>query len=330
MDVFLSTNGGGIGRAVRTKNGNWSVEFLLTGQVVSCLAADPLKAGVVYAGTRANGVLRSSDHGQTWSSSGLAGHNVKSISASRVERGTLFAGTKPAMLFVSRDGGESWAELGSFRHIASRRFWFSPAEAPFSAYVQGIALSPSQPDVIVAGIEVGAVVRSTDGGKTWTDHRPGALRDCHSITFHAANGDRIYEAGGSGAGVAISRDAGDTWTQPKAGLDRHYGWACAADPEQPDIAYVSTSPDPFKAHSGNNAQAHIFRSIDGGAWQKLEGGLPQPLNSMPYALLTSPAEPGHLYAGLSNGDVWHSADHGDTWRQLPFNLKNIERMLIML
>ena len=60
------------------------------------------------------------------------------------------------------------------------------------------------------------------------------------------------------------------------------------------------------------------------------GGLPQPLNHMPYALLTDPAAPGHLYAGLSHGEVWHTADHGDTWQMLPLNLGHINRALILL
>jgi len=328
--IFLATPGNGIARAARNANGAWSVELLLAGQAVRCLAADPLNADVIYAGSEANGVLRSNDRGPTWGPAGLPGHNVKSIAASRLERGTIYAGTKPALVFVSRDGGNQWTELAAFRRIFSRRFWLSPAEPPFTAYVQGIALSPTDPQVIVVGIEFGAVVRSAAGGKSWTDHRHGALRDCHSITFHPTNGDWVYEAGGSGTGVAFSRDAGETWLQPKAGLDRHYGWACTADPARPEVWYASLSPNPFKAHSEKDAQAYIVRSVSGAAWEKLGGGLPQPLNYMPYSLLTDPASPGHVYAGLSNGDVWHSADLGETWQLLPFNLKGIHRMLIML
>ena len=51
---------------------------------------------------------------------------------------------------------------------------------------------------------------------------------------------------------------------------------------------------------------------------------------MPYALLTDPETPGEVYAGLSNGEVWHSADYGESWRQLPFNLGAIDRDLIAL
>jgi hypothetical protein len=330
MNCFLSTTGQGLMRALRDASAQWQVEHVLQGQVVNCLAQDPLQAGVIYAGTQENGILCSRDYGSSWAPAGLAGQTIKAISASRSQPGLVFAGSRPARLYVSRDQGQHWQELPAFRKIFSRWFWFSPASAPFSAYVQGIALSPTQPEVIVAGIEFGAVVRSTDGGQTWQDHRPGALRDCHSIQFHVSNGDWIYEAGGTGAGVAISQNGGRTWQQPRAGLDRHYGWACAADPRQPEICYASIAPSPAQAHNSGKANAYIFRTNGDGVWQKLGGGLPQPLVHMPYALLTDPDVPGHVYAGLSSGDVWWSQNYGDTWEPLPFNLRAIQHCLILI
>jgi len=323
--------------AVHRGSSGWSVEHLQPDEDARRLAADPLHPGVVYAGTQGRGVLRSDDRGATWRPAGLAGQIVKALAVSRAEPDVVYAGTKPPLIFVSRNGGANWTELDAFRRIRSRHFWFSPAEPRFTAYVQGITLSPTDPSVIVAGIEVGAVVGSADGGQSWSDHRRGALRDCDSITFHPSDGQWVYEGGGTGAGVAFSRDAGVTWTQPRDGLDRHYGWAVAADPGRPDVWYASVSPTflwshpgPPAAHIDGKANAFIFRRTSDGPWHKLSGGLPQPLNSMAYTLLTDPTAPGHLYAGLSNGDVWHSADHGDTWRQLPFNLTGIHRTLIML
>ena len=330
MNTFLATTSQGLARASQSANGEWCVELLLAEQDVCCLAADPPNPHVLYAGTKGKGVLRSDDGGKTWRSVGLAGRIVKALAVSRTQPGTVYAGTKPALLFVSRDGGASWTELASFRRIPSRWFWFSPAEKPFTAYVQAIALSPADSRTIVVGIEAGAVVRSSDGGQTWSGHRRGALRDCHSLTFHATNGNWVYECGGTGAGVSVSRDAGATWTQPREGLDRHYGWAVAADPAHPEVWYASVSPGALKAHSEHNAQAAIVRSIGGAPWQPLSGGLPQPLNHMPYALLTDPTAPGHVYTGLSNGEVWHSTDYGNTWHQLPFCLKGIHRTLLML
>jgi photosystem II stability/assembly factor-like uncharacterized protein len=328
--IFLATTGRGLARAERNASDAWVVTFLLTEQDVRCLAQDPLQPEVVYAGTQGNGVLRSVDQGKTWQPSGLGGQIVKTLAVSRIQPGTVYAGTKPAFLFISRDGGASWTELTAFRRIPGRWFWFSPAEKPYTAYVQALALSPTDPNRIMVGIEAGAVVHSLDGGQSWSGHRLGALRDCHSLTFHASNGNWVYEAGGSGAGVSVSRDAGATWTQPKDGLDCHYGWAVAADSAHPEVWYASLSPSPMQAHSKHNAQATVFRSIGGAQWQPLAGGLPQPLNHMPYALLTHPGAPGHVYAGLSNGDVWYSTDHGDTWQQLPVNLGSINRALLLL
>lgn len=327
--TLIATTGEGIARASRGDDGQWQVERLLSGSDVRCLAADPLRNDRVYAGTQGTGVVRSDDGGRTWSPSGLDGQVVKALAASPIRPGVVYAGTRPARLFVSRDGGGTWTELTGFRRIPWRRLWFSPAEKPFVAYVQAIALSPTDPGHVAVGIEYGATVLSRDGGKSWTRHRKGALRDCHSLTFHATRGDWLYEGGGSGGGNAFSRDAGRTWSSPQEGLDRHYGWAVAADPERPETWYLSASPGPFKAHSGRDAQAFIFRN-DGNRWRRLGGGLPQPLDHMPYALLTVPGAPGHIYAGLGNGDIWHSGDYGERWEKMPVCLGRIQHSLIML
>ena len=217
-----------------------------------------------------------------------------------------------------------------------RWWWLQPAEVPLTTYIQAIAPSPTDPDLILVGVEACGVFRSSDGGTTWSGHVNGSVRDCHSLTFHASNGDWIYEAGGTGTGAAISRDTGVTWSQPSEGLDRHYGWACAADPGRAEIWYASISAGPTlrtpvpAAHVDGKANAYIFRRKGQAAWEKLAGGLPQPLDYMAYALLIDPEAPGHLYAGLSNGDVWHSADYGDSWQQLPLNLGRIARTMIVL
>ncbi len=334
--TFLATTGNGLTRAQNSGADNWQVERQLQDQDVRCLAVDPLHNSLVYAGTQGDGVLRSDDHGRHWQQAGLSGVSVKSLSVSTSDPGTIYAGAKsPAAIYVSRDRGASWTELEGFRS-ARRWYWLSPAEPPFSAYVQAIGLSPVDPQVIIAGIEAGAVVRSEDGGRTWSGHLKGAIRDCHSLQFHGTSGNWVYEAGGSGGGAAVSHDAGATWQQPRQGLDRHYGWACAADPARPEVWYASLSKsfsfprfEPA-AHVDGQANAYIFRSSGGAPWQKLGGGLPQPLDYMAYALLTDANAPGHLYAGLSNGDIWFSADYGDAWEKLPFNLGGIHRTLIML
>jgi photosystem II stability/assembly factor-like uncharacterized protein len=327
--VFLATTGKGLARAERRENGDWLVDQPLEGQEVYCLAADPLNANVVYVGTKSKGVLRSSDQGQTWQSVGLAGHIVKALVVSPHDPDILYAGTKPALLFFSQDGGQTWKELESFRRIRGRRFWFSPAEPPDKrAYVQAITISPTHPDVVMAGIEFGAVVRSEDSGQTWSNHVKGTLRDCHDLKFHATKGDWAYETGGGGA--ALGRENGRVWRKANANLrlTQRYGVACAADPERPEVWYVSVAFSPGQAY-GEKAKAYLFRGSGGAEWQPI-GWQDHPLPQMPIALVTDPSAPGHLYAGLTYGDVWHSADYGDSWQKLPFNLGGIWRSMIIV
>lgn len=117
--------------------------------------------------------------------------------------------------------------------------------------------------------------------------------------------------------------------QPRAGLDRHYGWAVAADPGDPAAWYVGLAPGPSQAHGSKGAQAAIFRR-EGNKWRRLAGGLPDPLPHMPYALITHVREPGALYAGMSSGEIWYSGDRGDSWARLPLCLPSIRRTLVIV
>lgn len=325
--TFLAVNGRSITRATGDGNGHWSVETVLDDQGACCLAADPHHPAGVYAGTNGSGIYRSADGGQTWAAHGLDGQIVKALAVSPHDPHVIFAGTKPAAMFCSRDGGQSWTEQLGFRHIRGRRLWFSPAEPPdWRAYVQAITISPTDPEVLLAGIEFGAVVRSTDGGQSWSNHVRGTLRDCHDMKFHATNGDWVYEAGGGGA--AVGRRNGRAWRKTNSGLAKRYGVACAADPERPEIWYTAVGPSPAKSY-GEQAEAYLYRAAGGADWQPI-GWQAHPLPQMPIALVTDPAAPGHLYAGLTYGDVWHSADYGDTWQKLPFNLGRIWRAMMVL
>ncbi len=313
LTLIAVSAGRGI-QIARVTESDWTFETVLTGQDVRCVAVHADDPTRWIAGTQGNGVFKTADSGASWVSGGLEEMIIKSVAISTE---AIYAGIKPAGVFASSDGGGTWSESKSFNRIPGRRLWWSPAESPGTAYVQSLAVSPSDPGVLVAGIEFGAVVRSTDAGETWSRHIKGSLRDCHTLKFHSSNGSWAYEAGGTGGGASVSKDGGASWSKVKDGLDRHYGVACAADPDQPDLWYVSVSPGPGKAHSIGNARAHIYRSEQGNSWERLGGGLPQPLDSMPYGLATVPGRPGLVIATLKNGQVWGSEDHGESWSQLP-------------
>jgi photosystem II stability/assembly factor-like uncharacterized protein len=165
-------------------------------------------------------------------------------------------------------------------------------------------------------------MRSEDGGETWSDHRPGAQLDCHSLAWHPTAPGRVYEAAGGGA--AWSADGGVTWEAADEGRDRHYTWAVAVDPVEPDSWFVSASTGPFAAHGRGSANAIVYRWRDAGPWKPLNGGLPQPLDHMPYALAFAG---GQLVAGLADGTVYASADGGDTWKHVRLEGDLPERIL---
>jgi photosystem II stability/assembly factor-like uncharacterized protein len=316
--TFLAGLGNGIARAEDRGVAGFATTMVLEGVDVRCLAVDPACAGILYAGTHGQGVLRSGDGGRTWQPAGLATLSVRSLA---VAGPYVFAGTRPARLYRSASGGP-WEELRGFRRIPGRFLWFAPAEPP-TAYVQAIATVADDATVVVAGIEAGAVVRSADAGATWRGHRAGAMRDCHCLAAHPCSPGWFYEAGWGGG--AVSSDGGEHWSRP-AGLDRRYAWAVAADPVDPTLWYLSAAPGPLRAHS-DRASAAIYRSRAGGPWQRLAGGLPDPLHAMPYVLIPGPA-PCQLVAGLASGELWETYDAGETWNPLSFRFPRMERSLV--
>ena len=328
FELLLATTGRGIQLALETPQG-WSLDSHLTDRDVRSLAASSEET--LLAGTQGDGLFRSDDRGATWVPSGLENAIVKSIAFCAGEPSRVYAGTKPPHIFRSDDGGRSWRELDSFREVRGRSLWRQPAERPSTAYVQALACSPTDPDVVIAGMEAGAVVRTVDGGGSWSNHLQGSCRDCHTLHFHP-DGQHVYEGGGGimAPGVALSADRGETWERPEAGLTMKYGWAVAADPERAERAYISLSPAAMKAHSHGNAQAGIFRREGKEAWKPLTGGLPQPLANMPYALVSHPGRPGYLLAGLADGELWETNDGGDSWTRHPVRFDGIHRSLIGL
>ena len=306
MARLYAATGDGIARLDEAR-GEWLTQLLLGGSGAQCLAVDPADPDTVYAGLREGGVRRTSDGGRSWVDCALPEPGVFSLAVSAAD-GAVYAGTEPSRLFRSEDRGHGWRELEALLRLPSRPTWSFPPR-PWTSHVRWIAPSPHDPDLILVGIELGGLMRSTDGGKSWQDHRPGAQPDVHSLAWHPRVPGRAYEAGGGGA--AFSEDAGESWQRADEGRDRHYTWSVAVDPNDPELWYVSASTGPHAAHGRGDPQARIYRRRAGEPWSPLAGGLPEPLLAMAYALV---AGDGLLFAGFGDGQIWESRDRGDSWR----------------
>lgn len=305
MARLYAATGDGVVRLDET-DGAWNATSSLVGTGAQCLAVDPVAPDTVYAGLRGGGVWRSTDGARTWADCALPEPDAYSVAVSAAD-GVVYAGTEPSRLYRSEDQGATWEALDALLDLPSRPTWSFPPR-PWTSHLRWIAPCPHDADVLLVGIELGGLMRSTDRGASWDDHRPGAQPDVHSIAWHPAEPGRAYEAGGGGS--ASSADWGDTWLPADDGRDRHYTWSVAADPGDPDIWFVSASTGPFAAHGGRDPQARIFRRRGAEPWEALDGGLPEPLPAMPYALLAAGVR---LFAGLADGRLWESRDSGDTW-----------------
>src|SRR5258708_17799968 len=153
----------------------------------------------------------------------------------------VYAGTEPSSLYRSEDGGLSWQLLPALRELPSASRWSFPPR-PWTHHVRTIALHPADPESLAVGIELGGVMRSRDGGKTWIDHNPQAYSDAHQLLTHPLAPERLYEA--AGQGIARSDDRGDTWKRLGVGVVPHYAWAHPIAGADPDLHYASVNGSP--------------------------------------------------------------------------------------
>lgn len=315
----------------------WNTRVLLADRGAQCVAVDPTNPRRMYAGTFDNGLHRSLDGGQTWVdvSAGIASARVMSVAfaPARSVDGTsaVYAGTEPSAIYRSEDDGATWTTFPALLDVPSQPSWSFPPR-PWTSHVRWMAAHPVHPDILYAGIELGGVMITRDGGESWEDRKPGSYHDCHALATHALAPERVYEA--AGGGVAWSHDAGMTWQPADEGLRHRYVWALAVEPDDPDCWYVSAADGAGSAHRNRgDAGAGIYRKLGTAPWELIcggETGLPESLPHMPYALAAAPAPHGVLFAGFQNGEVRESSDRGTRWRRLDIDEEHPIQQAVVL
>ena len=144
-------------------HGGWRSELLRAGPSLQCAVCDSADSSTIYTGSRGGGVQKSKDGGRNWHDLRLPLKEVFSLAVSPAD-GSLYAGTEPSRLFKSSDQGESWRELTALTEIPSAPTWSFPPR-PWTSHVRAIAPNPRNPGLLLAGIELGGLMRSEDGGR---------------------------------------------------------------------------------------------------------------------------------------------------------------------
>lgn len=306
---------------VSDAGGAWGAEPRLEGRSVNCAAVDPLHPERLWCGTAGAGVWRSDDAGGTWRQAG-DGLRTAHVSALGVAPGeaAVYVGTDPSAMWRSEDAGRDWEALAGLTALPSASSWSFPPR-PETSHVRWITLDPAAPDLLYVCIEAGALVRSRDGGRTWTDRVPGGPWDTHTLAVHADAPGRLYSAAGDGfgspgRGFNESRDGGDTWSQPDEGIEHHYLYGLAVDAGDPDTIVVSAADSPRQAHSLGAARSHVYRRTAAGPWTEVGDGLPAPAGTLRTLFAADPGRSGVFY-GANNRGLFRSTDGGCSWDPIP-------------
>ena len=291
------------------------------------VVADPWVANRAWCGTSRGGVFRSDDGGAHWSATGLDGERLMSLVASPARRDLLWAGTEPSAVWRSDDAGKAWHRTSDVAALPSSSEWAFPPR-PDTHHVRWIACHPADADRLWVAVEAGALIRTTDGGRSWTDRVDGGPYDTHELAVHDAAPEVLRVAAGDG--FYESRDAGDTWTSPMEGLDVSYLRSVAIDPGDAETVLVSAATHPHAAYVAGRSDGRLYRRVADGRWQRVLDGWPEPPRTIAPLLLAG-RQGGEQWAADERG-VHRSQDGGATWSQVaafdpvPAHLRGIAAM----
>jgi photosystem II stability/assembly factor-like uncharacterized protein len=316
-------------------------------------AADPNR---LYA-SQSNGwfgqiIQRSNDGGATWETmdnkfvyEGEAGNHlwydgtprpwefkrIWDLEPSPSDPDTVYAGAEDAALFRTTDGGRSWHELTGLRRHSSASSW---APGAGGLCLHTILMDPNDSARMMVAISAAGVFRSHDGAASWQPANRGLhsqsipdpdaeVGHCvHRIAMHRSRPQVLFMQ--KHWDVMRSDDGGASWREISGNLPTDFGFTIGVHAHEPQTVYVV----PIKSDSEHyppDGKLRVYRSRSGGdEWEPLEKGLPQSdcyVNVLRSAMSLDSLESCGVYFGTTGGQVYASADAGNSWtaivRDLP-------------
>lgn len=274
---------------------------------VNVIAQHPTNSNIIYAGTPAGGLWKTTNGGSTWNplTDGLACWGVSGIAIDPGNTNTVYiltgdgdgSHTRSAGVMKTTDGGSTWNNTGLFWDITT-----------ISKKGYKLAMDPNNSSVLYA-IMTDGVYKTTNAGTSWNNIKTGSYRD---FEFKPGSSSTLYLV--STSTIYRSNNAGSTWTtvQTISGSNRI---ALAVTPANSNYVYALCGKS-----SGFNG---IYRSTNSGVSFTLRSNTP---NIMGYsssgndtrsqswydlACAVSPTNAEEVYSGGIN--VWKSTNGGTSW-----------------
>ena len=296
-------------------------------------------------------IQRSEDGGKTWAPvdnkfayEGVAGTHqwydgtphpwefkrVWHLEPSLTDPDTVYAGVEDAAMFRTTDGGQSWHEMPGLRRHGSGAHW---APGAGGMCLHTILIDPANAKRMFIAISAAGAFRTEDGGETWqpinrglrSEHIPDPAAEVghcvHRLAMHRARPQVLFMQ--KHWDVMRSDDGGDLWREVSGNLPTDFGFVIDVHAHEPDTIYVV----PIKSDSEHfplDGKLQVYRSRTGGdTWEPLTKGLPQKdcyVNVLRDAMAVDSLDTCGIYFGTTGGQVYGSADAGDSWSAIVSNL----------
>jgi photosystem II stability/assembly factor-like uncharacterized protein len=304
--LYVGTIGQGM---FRSTDGGSSFSRAADGMFVEChvraLVVHPHNPRVLYLGSE-HGLFRSTNGADQWErvSSPLDGVQIWSLLLLPHAPDVILAGTCPSRLFRSADGGRTWSE-------PQARL---PQDCPriMHSRVTTLCADPTAPETVWAGVEIGGLYRSRDGGRSWEATGQGlSSLDIHGMVIVPGNGRPKRLLTSTNNDLNLSTDDGATWQPLRVGqtLPWSYCRGMAQLSNRPEVVLLGNGDGP------PGSAGVVARSVDGGVtWQAAR--MPGRANSTLWNFAVHAADPDLVYASSVSGEVYRSSDGGASWEKL--------------
>jgi hypothetical protein len=255
------------------------------------------------------------------------------LEPSRQDPDTVYAGAEDAALYRSADGGGTWEELPALRNHPSAPAW-QPGAGGMCLHT--IILDPVDPQRIYVAISAAGAFRSDDGGASWLPInkglRSGGIPDedaevghcVHRLAMHPSRPDVLFMQ--KHWDVLRTDDAGGRWREISGDLPTDFGFPIAVHAHEPETVYVVPITSDSE-HYVPDGKLRVYRSrVGGGEWEPLTAGLPQAhcyVNVLRDAMAVDTLDACGVYFGTTGGQVYGSADGGDSWRAIVRDLPTV-------